>query len=98
MRVLRVLKEIFLPEKRPLPKYTHTQCVWLRVGTVLVMFLSASVGPTILTFECLSKYHSWISSYNKFQSLPWEIHVVNIKPDMIRGGNKTFRCKSKEEL
>ena len=66
----------------------------MRVSVVVVMFLAASVGPVILTFECLSKYHSWVTSYDKFQSFPWEIHVVNIMPDMIRGGNRTFRCRS----
>src|SRR5271154_1970135 len=89
-----------LLESRPRPPIyvTPAKCFWLRVAFVIITFHLTNIVPAILTLEILSKYYLWVTSYDKFQGLPWEIHVVNINPDMIRDENTTFRCRGTLKL
>jgi hypothetical protein len=99
MKWLSLLKARLLEWRPQPPLYvTPAKCFWLRVAFVIVTLLFSFIGPAILTLEVLSKYYLWVTSYDKFQGLPWEVHVVNINPDMIREENTTFRCRGTLKL
>src|SRR5271169_5786521 len=76
------------------PRYTPIQCFSIRVVFVIFGLFAVSLGPVMVTLEIVSKYHLSVTSYNKYQSSPWEIHVANINQNMFEAVNTTIRCKS----
>ena len=64
---------------------------FLRITLMLVVVLIAALISVMLTWIEGSQFH--VTNYNKYQDLPWEIHVANITLDMRRNSDSPMICK-----
>lgn len=62
-----------------------------RIFMMVMAVFSAIIPAVVLTWIVDSKFH--VTQYNKYQELPWEVHVANITLDVRRNSDSPMQCK-----